>query len=122
MPILALPTQAMGPFGMPMLPGTGSGGGGNTTKDISDTTLVGNAPHGLFSAIGSAHTSSKWSTFGSNGTKFYVYGNANEIASYSLSTAYDITSASIDTNASNPTVFLNPDGVIFNPNGDKIIL
>ena len=100
--------------------GTGSGGGGDPS-DINNTTLVGNAPAGLFSSIGSAHTSSKWSTFGSNGTKFYVYGGTNEIASYSLSTAYDITSASIDTNAMNPTLFLNPDGVIFNPAGDKII-
>ena len=108
--------------------GTGSGGGGGDPSDINNTTLVGNAPAGLFSAIGSGspHTSSKWSTFGSNGTKLYLYGGTNpsfpnEIASYSLSTPYDITTASIDTAAFNPTLFLNPDGVMFNPDGTKII-
>ena len=28
MPVISLPTNAMGPFGMPMIPGNGSGGGG----------------------------------------------------------------------------------------------
>ena len=50
MPVISLPVQAMGPFAMPMLPGSGpGGGGGGGSTDIDGATLVGNAPNTLFS-------------------------------------------------------------------------
>lgn len=115
----------MGPFGMPMTPGGGSSGG---STDIDGTTRVGNAPHGLFGdipTVGSDYVSSKWSTFGNNGTKLYIPNDdasSNQVTSFSLSTPYDITSASLDTNTMNFIVFVNNDGMIFNPDGTKIIM
>ena len=129
MPVISLPVQAMGPFAMPMLPGSGpggGGGGGGGSTDIDGATLVGNAPNTLFSQLGNpatgVHTSSKWSWFGDNGTKFYVYGNANEITRWTMpGHPYDPSNGTIDGTTYNPTLFLNPDGVMFNPAGTKII-
>ena len=43
MPVISLPSQAMGPFGMPMVPGNGSsGGGGDTTFSGKALTQNGN--------------------------------------------------------------------------------
>ena len=125
MPVISLPSQAMGPFGMPMKPGDGSSGGGAST-DIDGATRVGNAPNTLFSQLGNpatgVHTSAKWSWFGDNGTKFYVYGNTNEITRWEMpGNPYDPSNGTLGGTTMNFMLFLNPDQVMFNPGGTKII-
>ncbi len=52
MPVISLPSTAMGPFGMPMVPGNGSGGGGGGSPVVSNQTIT----NSISSASGGSHT------------------------------------------------------------------
>ena len=52
MPVISLPSQAMGPFAMPMMPGNGSGGGGGGGSPVVSnqtfTNLIASASGGSY--------------------------------------------------------------------------
>ena len=59
--------------------------------------------------------------FGDNGTKLYISTNGNDrVFQYSLSTAYDISTASYVTVQDNVSVSNGTQGLEFNPTGTKM--
>jgi len=59
-------------------------------------------------------------SFKPDGTKMYITGiDGDDINEYSLSTAWDVSSASYVANFSVVTEELNPNSLSFNPDGDK---
>ena len=57
-----------------------------------------------------------------DGTKMYVSGNSSEINEYSLSTAWDITTASFTAATSVSSQETSPNGFFFKPDGTKIYI
>ena len=129
MPLKTLVSWSSGPMGTPVIPsvggGGGGGGGGGSSTNIDGASRVGAAPQVLYSAINSKHTSAKWTTFNGDGTKVYIPENGtgnDEIWTYDLSTPYDITTYSNGSGYTNSNIIISSDGMIFNPDGTKMIL
>ena len=124
MPVISLPSQAMGPFGMPMFPGTGPGGGGGggggggsgASPDMSTASYASNFD------TANETTEPKDLQFNGDGTKLFVIcDSTNKIFQYTISN-YSIASASYDsvfkdlsgTFATNINAFIfNGDGTSF---------
>ena len=66
-------------------------------------------------------TTARGIVFNNDGTKLYVSGDSSELVSYSLSTAYDITTATL-LNAVNPSGASNPASLSFNNDGTKLFI
>jgi DNA-binding beta-propeller fold protein YncE len=61
--------------------------------------------------------------FKDDGTKMYVIGRrGDDVNQYSLSTAWDISSASIDTTFSVASLSQSPKGIFFKPDGTKFFI
>lgn len=98
---------------------------GTITSDVQQTSYdIANASYDSKSfSVASEETSPHGIAFKSDGTKMYVSGNSDDdISQYSLSTAWDVSTASFDSvtfSLGTPgTVF--PAGLIFKPDGTKM--
>jgi len=87
-----------------------------TAWDVSTATASGSA----FSV--SAQEASPYGLYiGNSGTKFYHTGTSSDsVHEYTLSTAYDITTASFDRSFSISTHEANPLGLFFKPDGTRM--
>jgi len=85
----------------------------------SITSLTG--PLKTFS-IGSQQSLIKGLHFKSDGTKMYITGSSgDDIDEYTLSTAWDVSTASFTQNVSYPSiVFTSPEGLFFKPDGTAL--
>ena len=135
MPVISLPTNAMGPFGMPMTPGNGSsggeGGGGGTTfggKSISQngSTWVYDGPD-ADSAV-DVFTGITWVNSGySFVASIQTAGTNNQYGIYQFNTTtpYSTQPSDISFNASFLTyneiadADFSPKSIIFNNDGSK---
>ena len=78
------------------------------------------------SNINAKHTDAGWFQFNSNGTKLYLpedYSSSyDEIHTYDLSSAYDITTTSNGSTYTNSNIINRPKGLFFNHNGTKVVV
>jgi len=90
----------------------------STAWDISTASFV-----QTFS-VGAQDTLPNGLFFKDDGTKMYVVGQANDsVYEYSLSTAWDVSTASYtQTNNLIPTMIRTPEGVFFKPDGGKMFI
>jgi len=141
MPVISLPSQAMGPFGMPMIPGDGSSGGGGAdgtygalTKTVNWNTIKGSVASTVDSSFG---FNPSGYTFNNDGTRMYVctrtwvtgmaYDSAwtqVSIAQYHLSTAYDISTATYNSISNTRYVeqLMGINDIIWNDDGTKLFI
>ncbi len=87
----------------------------NGAYDISTASYVQNF------SVASQETAPSGITFNNDGTKMYVLGDAgNDVNEYSLSTAFDVSTASYVTRIS--VAETNPSGMSFNNDGTKMFI
>jgi sugar lactone lactonase YvrE len=73
--------------------------------------------------VSSQETDSQYIAFNSNGTKLFVTGRTgDDVNEYTLSTAYDISTASYSQNFSVASQDGNPRGIAFNSDGTKMFI
>jgi sugar lactone lactonase YvrE len=83
-----------------------------TAWDISTATLVQNF------SVSAQDRSPEGVTFSPDGTRMYVVGSGNDaVYQHSLSTAWDISTATFVQNFSVSGLFGTPTGLAFRPNG-----
>jgi hypothetical protein len=88
-----------------------------TAWDISTASLL------QSESISSGDTSPKGLFFKPDGTKLYISGDTgNEINTYNLSTAWDISTLSLSSSHSISAVTFNPKGLFFKSDGTKMYL
>ncbi len=86
-----------------------------TANDLSTASYSGNS----FS-VGSQETQPRAVWFKSDGLKFYVLGNTDRVRSYTMSTAWDVTSATYDNvSFSVQAQDTDPEGLTFSEDGSK---
>ena len=97
--------------------GVDAGGGDVWT----DPDLANASYDGVSFSVATQDTSPQGIFFGDGATKLYVVGNdGNDINQYSLSSAWDITSASFVQNFSVNSQETTPEGIFFKPDGTKM--
>jgi DNA-binding beta-propeller fold protein YncE len=93
--------------------------------DLSTAWDISTASYNSVSlSVSAQDTSPTGMTFNSTGTKMYMVGGQNDrVYQYSLSTAYDLSTASYDSVFfSVQTQSLNPESVVFNNDGTKMFI
>ena len=89
----------------------------STAWDISTASESGNK------SVAALETSPRGLYFKDDGTKMYITGNASDkVHQWALSTAWDVTTASVDTNFSVSTQDGAPYDVFFNEDGTKMFV
>ena len=101
---------------------------GSSGNDINQYTLstsfdITTASYDTNFSVSSQEASVTGIAFNNDGTKMYIVGsNGDEINQYTLSTAYDVSTASYDTNFSVSSQASSPTGIAFNNDGTKMYI
>jgi len=107
-----------GVFSAPQAKSVGTVTAGTETYDIANASY-----DGVSFSVSAQDTSPQGIFFGDGATKLYVVGNTgNDVNQYSLSTAWDITSASFVQNFSVNSQETTPEGIFFKPDGTKMYI
>lgn len=93
-----------------------------TAKDLTTTSVADWLPNNsLF--VGDKEINPRSIFFKPDGTKLYVTGNTNDsVHEYTLSTAWDVNTASFNQSFSVAAQEANPYGIFFHPDGDKMYI
>jgi len=84
---------------------------------------ISTASHSQFFATSSQDTSPTGLTFNNDGTKMFIVGNAgDDINEYTLTTGFDVSTASYSQNFSIASETTNPWGMEFNSDGTKMFV
>jgi len=107
-----------GVFSAPQAKSVGTVTAGTETYDIANASY-----DGVSFSVSAQDTSPQGIFFGDGATKLYVVGNTgNDVNQYSLSTAWDITSASFVQSFSVNSQETTPEGIFFKPDGTKMYI
>jgi len=108
---------------MMQMAAAGSAGAGPEPSGWTDPDL-GNASYDSVSfSVAGQETSPQSIFFGDSATKLYVVGDTgNDVNQYSLSTAWDITTASFVQSFSVNSQETTPEGIFFKPDGTKMYI
>lgn len=91
--------------------------------DLSTAWDISTATHNQTFSISSEETSPVGLTFNTSGTKMFVLGlNVDDVNEYTLSTAWDISTATFVTNFSVTTQENSPRGIAFKSDGTKMYI
>jgi len=101
---------------------------GDTGNDVNEYTLstgfdVSTASFVDSFDVGSYETTPEGITFNTDGTKMFIVGTAtDDVSEYTLSTGFDVSTASSDAIFSVSDQEINPEGLAFNTDGTKMFV
>ena len=99
---------------------------GNSGKQVNEYSLstafdVSTASHTQLFSVQSQDLTPQGLTFNNDGTNMFIVGSSgDDVNEYSLSTAFDVSTASYVQNFSVLSQDLNPTGITFDNNGTKM--
>ena len=101
---------------------------GNSGDDVNEYTLstgfdVSTATYSQNFSVASQETTPTGIAFNTDGTKMFIIGDAgNDVNEYTLSTGFDVSTASYSQNFSVATQEFEPQSIAFNTNGTKMFI
>jgi sugar lactone lactonase YvrE len=102
---------------------TGAAGDDVNEYDLSTAWNISTASYVQNFSVAALETSPRTVSFKTDGTKMYVVGTSGDaVREYSLSTAWDISTATFIKNFSVASQDANPQGMFFKPDGTKMYI